>query len=57
MSIAHAAYIPICVLLGLAIGWMLGGRSAQGEVAKLGAEVERLEAEAAKRRLDASDRE
>jgi hypothetical protein len=55
MSIAHAAYIPICVLLGLAIGWMLGGRSAQGEVTKLSAELERLETEAAKRRLDGGD--
>ena len=51
MSIAHAAYIPLCVLLGLAIGWILGGRGAQGELAKLQGEIERLETQAARHRL------
>ena len=27
-SAAHFIYIPVCVLVGIVIGWVLGGRAA-----------------------------
>lgn len=34
-SAAHFLYIPICVLAGVILGWMLGSRSAKDEIALL----------------------
>jgi hypothetical protein len=28
MSGAHFIYIPICILIGMVFGWILGGRAA-----------------------------
>jgi hypothetical protein len=35
LSAAHLIYIPLCVLVGVVIGWFLGGRSARSEVNRL----------------------
>lgn len=35
MSAAHLIYIPLCVLVGAALGWLLGTRSARGEIERL----------------------
>ena len=29
MNGAHFIYIPVCILIGLVFGWILGGRAAQ----------------------------
>ena len=34
-SAAHFVYIPVCVVLGLILGWILGARSAKGEISRL----------------------
>jgi len=28
MNAAHFIYIPVCILIGLVFGWILGGRAA-----------------------------
>jgi hypothetical protein len=35
MSIAHLIYVPISVLVGLAIGYVLGARAGRAESAEL----------------------
>lgn len=48
-SAAHFVYIPLCVLVGLIVGWLLGARSSRAEIARLrsllDAEEERMAAE------------
>jgi hypothetical protein len=34
-SAAHMVYIPLCVLVGVVLGWVLGSRSARAEIARL----------------------
>ena len=34
-SAAHLIYIPLCVLAGVVVGWVLGSRSARAEIARL----------------------
>jgi len=34
-SAAHFVYIPLCVLAGIIVGWVLGNRSARAEVTRL----------------------
>ena len=29
MNAAHFIYIPLCILLGIVFGWILGGRAAR----------------------------
>jgi hypothetical protein len=29
MNAAHFVYIPLCILLGVVFGWILGGRAAR----------------------------
>ena len=29
MTAAHFIYIPVCLLIGIVIGWILGSRAAQ----------------------------
>jgi hypothetical protein len=29
MTSAHFIYIPVCILIGLIFGWILGGRAAR----------------------------
>ena len=29
MNAAHFIYIPVCILIGLVFGWILGGRAAK----------------------------
>jgi hypothetical protein len=29
MTAAHFIYIPICILIGIVFGWILGGRAAR----------------------------
>ena len=29
MNAAHFIYIPICILIGIVFGWILGGRAAR----------------------------
>ena len=29
MNAAHFIYIPICILVGIVFGWILGGRAAR----------------------------
>jgi hypothetical protein len=31
MSMAHLLYVPVCVLIGLALGYVLGARAARAE--------------------------
>jgi len=34
-SAAHFLYIPLCILAGLVVGWLLASRSARGEILRL----------------------
>jgi F420-0:gamma-glutamyl ligase-like protein len=34
-SAAHFVYIPLCVLLGIVVGWLLGSRSSREEIRRL----------------------
>jgi len=34
-SAAHAIYIPLCVVTGLILGWVLGARSSKAEITRL----------------------
>jgi hypothetical protein len=29
MNAAHLIYIPVCILIGVVFGWILGGRAAR----------------------------
>jgi hypothetical protein len=29
MTAGHFIYIPVCILIGIVIGWVLGGRAAK----------------------------
>jgi hypothetical protein len=29
MNAAHFIYIPVCILIGVVFGWILGGRAAR----------------------------
>ena len=29
MTAGHFIYIPVCILIGIVIGWILGGRAAK----------------------------
>jgi hypothetical protein len=29
MTAGHFIYIPVCILVGIVIGWILGGRAAK----------------------------
>ena len=46
MTSAHLIFIPAVLLVGIAIGWILGGRAAQDAFA---AELRRREERAAKK--------
>jgi hypothetical protein len=50
-SAAHAIYIPLCVLAGLFLGWLLGARGSRAEVARLRKLLEEEEARAQGERL------
>jgi hypothetical protein len=50
-SAAHFVYIPLCVLAGVLIGWILGARAAQAEVLRLRRLLEDQEARSAEERL------
>jgi hypothetical protein len=49
---AHFIYIPVCILIGVIFGWILGGRAARDAYL---AEIKRREAKAARQTLDAKD--
>ena len=48
MSAAHFIFIPAVALVGIIIGWVLGGRAARDAYA---AELRRREERAAKRKM------
>jgi len=42
MNAAHFIYIPVCILIGVVFGWILGGRAARDAyLAELGRREER----------------
>jgi hypothetical protein len=42
MNAAHFIYIPICILVGVVFGWILGGRAAKDAyLVELGREARR----------------
>ena len=43
MTSAHFIYIPVCILIGVIFGWILGGRAARDAYM---AELKRREAKA-----------
>ena len=51
ISIAHLIFIPLVLLVGGYIGWSLGTRAAEAEIARLRAELELRERERAAQRL------
>jgi hypothetical protein len=54
MSAAHFIFIPAVLLVGIVIGWVLGGRAAQDAFA---AEMKRRDERAAReRRKDSAER-
>ena len=54
-SAAHYVYIPACILLGVVIGWLLGGRTARAEVDRLSGLLEQEEERQAAERVGKSD--
>ncbi len=52
MTLAHFVYIPGLLLLGIVIGWVLGGRAADGARAD---KAQKERARAARRAREASD--
>jgi hypothetical protein len=50
-SAAHFIYIPLCVLAGVLIGWILGARASRAEVLRLRRLLEDHEARGAEERL------
>lgn len=55
-SAAHFIYIPLCVLTGLILGWVLGARSSKGEIARLQRLLEAEDERQANERLAARSR-
>ena len=53
ISAAHLIYIPLCVLVGVVLGWLLGGRSVKEELRRARATLDRLEQRQQRERLDA----
>lgn len=51
MSIAHAIYIPLTLIVGLALGWWLGARAAREELQRLRERAEEVERDEAAARL------
>jgi hypothetical protein len=51
MNAAHFIYIPVCILIGLVFGWILGGRAAMDAYS---AELRRRD-QRQKKREDASE--
>ena len=51
MGITHLLYIPLMMVIGIAVGWALGGRSAQAETDDMREELDKLRKAAAARRL------
>jgi hypothetical protein len=54
-SAAHFVYIPLCVLTGLILGWVLGARSSKAEIARLERLLDTDDERRAKERLGARD--
>ena len=54
-SAAHFVYIPLCVLAGLILGWVLGARSSKAEMARLQRLLDTDDERRAKERLGARD--
>ena len=53
---AHIIYIPIVLLLGIVIGFVLGGRAARdAEVSRALAEVDKAARRAARKKAQATD--
>jgi hypothetical protein len=50
-SAAHFIYIPLCVMVGIFLGWLLGARTAQAEIVRLRQLLEAEESSAAEERL------
>ena len=46
MNAAHFIYIPVCILIGIVFGWILGGRAAMDAYS---AELKRREQRAARK--------
>lgn len=55
-SAAHYIYIPLCVFVGVVIGWLLGGRSARAEIDRLRGLLEEEEDRQAEERVRSRDR-
>ncbi len=51
LSAAHIIYIPLCIVAGLFLGWILGARGSRAEVARLRKLLEEEEARAQEDRL------
>lgn len=49
MTLAHFIYIPGVLMVGLVIGWIFGGRAAQGEKVELDEKAKRRAAREARR--------
>lgn len=50
-SAAHFIYIPLCILVGLVLGWVLGSRSSRDEKLGLQRQLEEHERQAAAQRM------
>lgn len=50
-SAAHFIYIPVCVFLGVIVGWLLGSRSARAEIVRLRELLESEESRQAAERI------
>jgi hypothetical protein len=46
MNAAHFIYIPVCILIGIVFGWILGGRAAMDAYS---AELKRREQRSARK--------
>ncbi len=50
-SAAHFIYIPLCIVVGLFVGWVFGARGSRAEVVRLRRLLEEQEEQAAASRL------
>jgi len=50
-SAAHFIYIPLCVLAGVILGWLLGSRSTRAEVLQLRQLLDQEERQQATQRM------
>jgi hypothetical protein len=54
LSAAHFIYIPLCILAGVVLGWLLGSRSSRDEISRLRRLLEEEERRSTEQRLASS---